>query len=226
MLEERERLNFSKYKKQFLFNSHVHADHVTGTGRLKEIVSFSSEKEKKNKIHPRSAISKTAGAVAADVRFEADSDALVFGRFALRPLATPGHTKGCCSFYLAPDEVAVGEGDKATVVVRRSSPGLVFTGDALLVRGCGRTDFQGGSSDELFSSVRDKLFALPEETLVYPAHDYKGMTSSSIGEEKKHNPRLGLGKSAAEFAEIMNNLNLPKPKMIDEAVPANLRCGF
>ena len=110
---------------------------------------------------------------------------------------------------------------------RRSSPGLVFTGDALLIRGCGRTDFQGGSASELFSSVRGKLFArLPDDTVVYPAHDYKGMTSSTIGEEKRLNPRLGLGKSEAEFVKIMAALNLPKPKLIDEAVPANLRCGL
>ena len=229
-----------------LFPSHVHADHVTGTGKLKEI--FSEKKKKREEeeegggksktFAPRSAISKAAGA-AADVLFEPDTDALVFGRFALRPLATPGHTKGCCSFYLAPDEEEVegvgsgsGSGGGATTTShrrrrRRSSPGLVFTGDALLIRGCGRTDFQGGSASELFSSVRGKLFArLPDDTVVYPAHDYKGMTSSTIGEEKRLNPRLGLGKSEAEFVKIMAALNLPKPKMIDEAVPANLRCGL
>lgn len=187
---------------------------------------------------PRSAISKSAGA-AADVCFEPDRDALVFGRFALRPLATPGHTKGCCSFYLAPDEweKEQGGGSGASAAVsaadvarrlgrrRRRSPGLVFSGDALLIRGCGRTDFQGGSAEELFASVRGKLFALPDDTLVFPAHDYKGMTSSAIGEEKRHNPRLGLARSEAEFVEIMASLDLPRPRMIDEAVPANMRCG-
>lgn len=184
---------------------------------------------------PRSAISKSAGA-AADVCFEPDRDALVFGRFALRPLATPGHTKGCCSFYLAPDEweeeQGGGSGASAAADVarrlgrrRRRSPGLVFSGDALLIRGCGRTDFQGGSAEELFASVRGKLFALPDDTLVFPAHDYKGMTSSAIGEEKRHNPRLGLARSEAEFVEIMASLDLPRPRMIDEAVPANMRCG-
>lgn len=145
-------------------------------------------------------------------------------------MASPGHTEGCCSFYLAPDEVSVGgegEGGGGGRTAVRRSPGLVFTGDALLIRGCGRTDFQGGSSQQLFESVREKLFALPEDTVVYPAHDYKGMTSSTIGEEKEHNPRLAVGKkSEGEFVEIMRSLNLPKPKMIDEAVPANLRCGL
>ena len=237
-----------KFQKKQSPSSHVHADHVTGTGKLKEIFSEKKQKEKeerggknesgksssKTAAAPRSAISKSAGA-AADVCFEPDRDALVFGRFALRPLATPGHTKGCCSFYLAPDEWEEGGGgsgasDAAAAAARRlgrhrRSPGLVFTGDALLIRGCGRTDFQGGSAEELFASVRGKLFALPDDTLVFPAHDYKGMTSSAIGEEKRHNPRLGLAKSEAEFVAIMESLNLPRPRMIDEAVPANMRCG-
>jgi sulfur dioxygenase len=227
----REKLNLfhNAPKKQNKHLSHVHADHVTGTSKLREI--FAGKKEK---TVPRSVISKPAKA-QAEVVFEPDSDAIVFGRFALRPLATPGHTKGCCSFYLAPDEVAVavaaageeGEGkqqQKTTTTVRRS-PGMVFSGDALLIRGCGRTDFQGGSSQELFHSVREKLFRLPDDTVVYPAHDYKGMTSSTIGEEKEFNPRLGVEKTEEEFVEIMGSLDLPKPKKIDEAVPLNLKCG-
>jgi sulfur dioxygenase len=101
----------------------------------------------------------------------------------------------------------------------------VFTGDTLMIRGCGRTDFQEGSAKALFHSVREKLFSLPDSTLVYPAHDYKGRTCSSIGEEKKHNPRLKLENTEQQFVSIMSELNLPYPKKIDEAVPANSNCG-
>ena len=121
----------------------------------------------------------------------------------LRAMYTPGHTDESYSLLL---------GDR------------VFTGDALLIRGTGRTDFQNGDPHAAYDSLFNKLLKLPEETLVYPAHDYKGWTVSTIGEEKAHNPRLQV-KSADEYADIMNNLNLPDPKMMDIAVPANLNCG-
>lgn len=133
-----------------------------------------------------------------------DGEALTFGRHTLKALHTPGHTDGC-TCYLAGDRL--------------------FTGDTLLIRGCGRTDFQSGSSERLFRSVREKLFTLPDETLVFPGHDYAGRTCSSIGEEKKFNPRLKLEIDLERFTEIMKNLNLAKPKMIDVAVPANLKSG-
>lgn len=117
---------------------------------------------------------------------------------------TPGHTAGSMSFYW---------NDK------------LFTGDALLINGCGRTDFQSGSAKALYESITEKLFSYPDDTLVYPGHDYHGRTASSIGHEKVHNPRLA-GKSLAEFEAIMANLNLPKPKLIDQAVPANLKLGL
>jgi len=101
----------------------------------------------------------------------------------------------------------------------------VFTGDTLFIRGCGRTDFQEGDAQLLYDNVYNKLFTLPDNTIVYPAHDYKGRTSSSIGEEKRWNPRLGGDKSASDFIEIMNNLNLDMPKKINEAVPANFGVG-
>jgi rhodanese-related sulfurtransferase len=101
----------------------------------------------------------------------------------------------------------------------------VFTGDTLLIRGTGRTDFQNGSPYDQYDSIFNKLLKLPDETLIYPAHDYKGETVSSIGEEKRHNPRLQV-KSIDEYAELMNNLNLPNPKMMDVAVPANLQVGL
>ena len=109
-------------------------------------------------------------------------------------------------------------------VLKTPEPVAVFTGDTLLIRGCGRTDFQGGSSAELYNSVHKRLFTLNDSTIVYPAHDYKGQTASTIGEERKFNPRLT--KSVEEFSAIMANLNLPKPKQLDIAVPANLQCGF
>merc|ERR1719453_1732241 len=123
----------------------------------------------------------------------------------LRVLATPGHTAGCVSLYDA-------------------NLGAVFTGDALLINGCGRTDFQGGSSETLYDSVHQKLFSLPADTVVYPAHDYKGNLNSTIQQEKTSNPRLT--KTKAEFVELMANLNLPYPKKIDVSVPANMVCGI
>jgi sulfur dioxygenase len=101
---------------------------------------------------------------------------------------------------------------------------MVFTGDALLIRACGRTDFQGGSADKLYDGLHTKVFTLPEETLVYPGHDYKGRTVSTVKEEKTFNPRLT--KTKAEFVDLMNNLGLANPKKIDIAVPANLNCGL
>tara|TARA_R110000787_G_scaffold55239_2_gene127654 strand:+ start:20047 stop:21135 length:1089 start_codon:yes stop_codon:yes gene_type:complete len=133
-----------------------------------------------------------------------DHDAFHLGdKETITAIATPGHTKGSMAFQWR---------DK------------VFTGDALLINGCGRTDFQGGNAGTLYDSITQRLFSLPDETLVFPGHDYKGHSVSSIGQEKRINPRVA-GKSKEEFIELMNNLNLPKPKLIDIAVPANRYCG-
>lgn len=126
------------------------------------------------------------------------------GGIRLEPLHTPGHTDG---------HFAYRAGER------------LFSGDALLIDGCGRTDFQNGDADALFHSVRDKLFALPGETLVYPAHDYQGRRVSSVAQEQTRNPRLGEGKTLEEFKAIMAGLNLPYPKFIDHAVPGNRQCG-
>lgn len=134
-----------------------------------------------------------------------DGERLAVDGIQLRAIYTPGHTDESFSFVLG-DERAV------------------FTGDVLLIRGSGRTDFQGGDPYRSYDSIVNKLFKLPDATLVYPGHDYKGWCCSSIGEERRHNPRLA-GKSADEYAEIMNNLHLPDPKLMDVAVPANLACG-
>ncbi|KAI9335888.1 beta-lactamase-like protein [Obelidium mucronatum] len=180
---------------KFGLNTHCHADHITGTHLLRQ--KFPAM---------QSGISANAGS-RADILLS-DSQTISVGKFALECRATPGHTDGCMSFVLLDQE---------------RKPLSVFTGDALLIRGCGRTDFQQGSPEALHKSVHTRLFTLPDDVAVFPAHDYRGFTSSSIGEEKKHNPRLT--KTVEEFKGIMENLNLPKPKLIDIAVPANIQCG-
>ena len=102
----------------------------------------------------------------------------------------------------------------------------MFTGDTLLIRGCGRTDFQAGDAGQLYDSIHNKLFTLPDDTIIYPGHDYNGFTSSTIGEEKAHNPRLGNNRSREDFINLMNSLELEPPKNINEAVPGNLECGL
>ena len=161
---------------------------------------------KKVRKEVKSVISKRAGA-RADVLID-EGDVIEVGTSVkLKCLATPGHTDGCMSFVL---------GDNTDV----------FTGDALLIRGCGRTDFQGGSSETLFDGVTGKLFGgLPDACKVWPAHDYEGRMMSTIGEEKLLNPRLGSGKTKEEFVQIMKDLNLPYPKKIDASLPRNLKCG-
>lgn len=129
---------------------------------------------------------------------------LKLGSIALQPLHTPGHTAGHFAYLL---------GDR------------LFTGDALLIEGCGRTDFQNGDADALYKSVTAKLFSLPDDTLVYPAHDYQKKRVSTIAQEKNRNPRLGQQRTLEQFRDIMANLNLPYPKFIDYAVPGNLQCG-
>ena len=129
---------------------------------------------------------------------------LVVGSLRLQPIHTPGHTDGHFA-YLAGDRL--------------------FTGDALLIDGCGRTDFQNGNADDLFHSVREKLFRLPDDTLVYPGHDYQDRRVSTIAQEKKRNPRLNETVSLKQFRQIMEGLNLPYPKFIDHAVPGNRQCG-
>lgn len=132
-----------------------------------------------------------------------NGDTLSIGEFKVQVISTPGHTDGCSSYYI---------------------DGKVFTGDAMLIRSCGRTDFQQGSAKNLFHSVTTRLFNLPNETIVYPAHDYNGNTSSTIGEEKSFNKRLA-NRTEGDFIKLMEGLNLPNPKHIDIAVPANMKCG-
>jgi len=150
-------------------------------------------------------LSAASGAQGAD-RYLKEGERVAFGARALEARATPGHTNGCTTYVL--DDLS-----------------MAFTGDALLIRGCGRTDFQQGSAAALFRSVRGKIFSLPEACMVYPAHDYRGATASSIGEEKRYNPRLAEHVGEGDFIGYMSHLGLAHPKQIDVAVPANLQCG-
>jgi glyoxylase-like metal-dependent hydrolase (beta-lactamase superfamily II) len=179
-----------------VLETHVHADHVTGAGEIRK------------KTGARTHVAREGGAPCADDSF-VEGNRIVMGALCLEAIATPGHTSGCMSYIIS-------EGGGVD---------RVLTGDALLIRGCGRTDFQGGDAHVLFRSVSDKLFSLGDGVLVYPGHDYRGMTVSTIGEEKRHNPRLAVGVTAEQFVAKMAALNLPPPAKIDIAVPANRACG-
>ena len=159
--------------------------------------------ELKNKVGSKIAAPAFDRLACVDAGIEEGAPFMV-GSIQLQPLHTPGHTAGHFAYLL---------GDK------------IFTGDALLIEGCGRTDFQNGDAASLYKSVTEKLFSLPDDTLVYPANDYQDRHVSSIAQEKKRNPRLGQDRTLEQFREIMANLHLPYPQFIDYAVPGNQRCG-
>ncbi len=172
-------------------DTHIHADHVTGLGALRD------------RTHCITVMGENSKVDVVSLRV-AEGDKLTVEGVSLDVLYTPGHTDDSYSFLLK---------DR------------VFTGDTLLIRGTGRTDFQNGDARKQYDSIFGKLLKLPEETLLFPAHDYKGETVSTIGEERRFNPRLQV-KSIDEYVDLMNNLKLPNPKMMDVAVPANLRQGL
>ncbi len=172
-------------------DTHLHADHVTGLGELRD------------RTHCITIMGEQSKADVVSMRV-ADGDKVTIEGLTLDVMYTPGHTDDSYSYLM---------GDR------------VFTGDTLLIRGTGRTDFQNGSSRAQYESIFNRLLRLPEETLVFPAHDYKGDTVSTIGEEKRYNPRLQV-KSVDEYIELMANLKLPNPKMMDVAVPANMHVGL
>ncbi|TNC82977.1 MAG: Zn-dependent hydrolase [Oleiphilus sp.] len=174
-------------------DTHVHADHITALGALRDMTGCQTYIGRK-------------GSVACSDFSLQDGMQIAFGDYALKAFYTPGHTDDSYCFLL------LGADLKA-----------VFTGDTLLIRGSGRTDFQNGSSQDLYNSLHDVLMHLDNDTQVYPAHDYRGMTVSSIGEERAHNPRLQWDRD--DFIEGMANLDLPDPKFMDVAVPANRQCG-
>ena len=179
----------------FTLDTHIHADHITAALHLKE------------RVGSRIAVPAFDALPCADVGI-AEGAPFQIGQILLQPLHTPGHTEGHHAY-----RVIDGSADR------------VFTGDALLIDGCGRTDFQNGDAAVLYRSVRDKLFTLPDDCLVFPAHDYKQRRVSSIAQEKERNPRLGGERTLAEFEKIMAGLNLPYPTFIDYAVPGNRQCG-
>jgi glyoxylase-like metal-dependent hydrolase (beta-lactamase superfamily II) len=171
-------------------DTHVHADHITGLGDLRnrtDCITIMGEQSR-------------ADCVSLKV---SDGDRIDVDGISLEAVYTPGHTDDSYSFRL---------------------PDRVFTGDTLLIRGSGRTDFQNGSARDQYHSIFDRLLKLPDDTFVYPAHDYKGWTVSTIAEERAHNPRLKVS-GVDEYIELMGNLNLPNPRLMDVAVPANLGCG-
>ena len=172
-------------------DTHLHADHITGLGALRD------------RTHCITVMGEQTKADVVSMRL-ADGDKLTIEGLALDVIYTPGHTDDSYSFIM---------------------PDRVFTGDTLLIRGTGRTDFQNGDPRQQYESIFGRLLKLPDSTLVYPAHDYKGDTVSTIGEEKAYNPRLQV-KSVDEYVALMNNLNLPNPKMMDVAVPANMKVGM
>jgi sulfur dioxygenase len=152
----------------------------------------------------KTVVSFKANVECADIRIQ-DSETLDFGRYSLKAFYTPGHTDTCMSYLVN---------------------NMIFTGDAILNRGTGRTDFQSGSSEALYKSIKEKIFSLPDDTIIYPGHDYKGLPFTTVGEEKEFNPRINLKVTEAEFVETMSKLKLANPKKIHEAVPANLLCGI
>ena len=180
----------------YTIDTHLHADHITGSGELRK------------RTGAITGVSALAEVACIDQPLS-HGDVLRFGRYGLEVRATPGHTNGCLTF-----------------VVESEGQTLAFTGDAIFIRGCGRIDFQQGDASTLYRSVHDQIYSLPEEALIYPGHDYRGHTVSTVGEEKSYNPRLNMEISEAAFIGIMDGLNLAYPKRIHEALPANLACGL
>jgi sulfur dioxygenase len=178
-------------KLKYTLETHVHADHITGSGKLREAL---------NSIV---LVHENSKAKCADVLIKG-GDFVPLGSSKIHVLYTPGHT----------------DSDVCYVI-----PGAIFTGDTLLTRDCGRTDFQSGDAGSLYDSITRHLYSLPDDTLVYPGHDYNGRSSSTIGEEKAHNPRIGSRTSRSAFIATMDSLNLAPPLRIHEALPSNLRCG-
>ena len=174
-----------------ILETHVHADHITG--------AFTIRKKTGTHIYYGS----ESGVRGADFILK-DGDSIHVGQFDIKTIHTPGHTKGCVSYYTC---------------------GMLFTGDTLFIGGTGRTDFQGGDPSTLYDSVTKKLFLYGDDTQVYPAHDYSGKMLTTIGEQKKWNPNVGDNIDKEKFVEAERGGNRPYPKKIDIAVPTNLKCG-
>ena len=178
----------------WVLETHVHADHVTSSGQLRD------------RLGARTVVSRRGGAECATMQAK-HGDIIQFGKHRVEVRATPGHTSGCVTYVVHDGHMA-------------------FTGDTLMIRGCGRTDFQEGDARQLYASVHDEIFTLPDAYKLFPAHDYKGRTVTTVAEEKHFNPRLGGGRTVDDFVEIMDQLKLSYPGKIDIAVPANQLCGW
>ena len=173
-----------------VIDTHIHADHVTGASKLKEITKCST------------IMGAHTPAESVEIKVK-DDEYIDVDNLKIRAMYTPGHTSDSYSFLMN---------------------NYLFSGDTLLINGTGRTDFQNGNAKDAYNSIFNKLLKLPEETLLYPAHDYKGEKVSTIGKEKKQNPRLQIN-NVDEYVEIMSNLNLSKPKLIDSNVSRNIKLG-
>lgn len=180
----------------YTLDTHVHADHLTGARRLKELTGS------------RIAYPAMDELPCVDIGVR-EGEPLRVGNIDIHPLFTPGHTAHHHAY-----------------LIDNGTHQMLFSGDALLIEACGRTDFQSGDAATLYRSIHDKFFSLPDETLVYPCHDYEGRFVSTIAQEKQRNPRLGNNKSLEEFVAIMDSLDLPYPRKIDFAVPGNEQCGL
>lgn len=176
---------------KYVLDTHVHADHVTGAGKIRELTGA------------KTCLSGDAQVECCDIPLR-HGDKLMLGNRTIFVRSTPGHTSSCLTYQFED---------------------MLFTGDAILIRGTGRTDFQGGSAEALYQSIHEQIFSLPDSTRVFPGHDYRGQTMTTVGLEKKFNPRIGGNRSLKEFVQVMAELKLANPKKIHEAVPANMACG-
>lgn len=180
----------------YTLDTHIHADHLSGAHRLKQTCGSRI-------VYPAA-----DELPCADIGVQ-EGEIFKVGNIAIHPLFTPGHTDHHHAY-----------------LIDNGTHHLLFSGDALLIDACGRTDFQSGDASTLYHSIHNKFFSLPDETLIYPCHDYEGRHVSSIAQEKRRNPRLGQERSEAEFVNIMTSLDLPYPRKIDFAVPGNQQCGI
>ena len=179
----------------YTLETHIHADHITGAVKLRSLTDC------------KIAGSAMDGLPCRDINVQ-EGEAFRVGNIEIHPLFTPGHTDTHHAF-----------------LINSNVQEMVFSGDALLIDACGRTDFQAGDAATLYNSVHSKLFSLPDDTLVYPSHDYNGRFLTTVRQEKQRNPRLGNNRSKEEFIQIMDELHLPYPKMMEYAVPSNEQCG-
>ena len=176
---------------KYTLDTHVHADHITAAGKLRELTGAIT------------VLGAETSSQCVNKKVK-DGEKILIDGLEITAISTPGHTNDSYCFYIS---------------------GILFTGDTLLIRGTGRTDFQSGSASQEYNSIFNKLFTFPDNTVIYPGHDYSGNTTSTIYEEKHFNPRLQV-KNVSEYETIMNNLNFPSPKLMDIAIPANLKCGL